>query len=92
MDFGILFLLEIVFMFINYFQSIFSVNVEILGTMLAQACCHFNFAYVIYVMNMVKHEEIKPNQIFMNRLKRFNNTIKDLMKKRVSINFRKKLS
>jgi len=70
-----------------YSQSVFSVNAEILGTMLAQACCHFNFAYVVYVLNMVKHEEIKPNQIFMDRLKCFNNTIKDLMKKRVSINF-----
>lgn len=55
--------------------------------MLAQACYHLNFAYVIYVMNMVKHEEIKPNQIFMDRLKRFDSTIKDLMKKRVCIVF-----
>lgn len=60
-------------------------NAEILGTMLSQACYHINFAYVIYIMNMMKHEEIKPNQIFMNRLKCFNNTIKDLIKKRVSI-------
>lgn len=35
-------------------------------------------------MNMVKHEEIKPNRLFMDRLNRFDNTIKDLMKKRVS--------
>lgn len=60
-------------------------NAEILGTMLSQACSHINFAYVIYIMNMMKHEEIKPNQIFMNHLKCFNNTIKDLIKKRVSI-------
>lgn len=53
--------------------------------MLAQACYHFNFAYVIYVMNMVKHEEIKPNRKFMDRLNRFDTTIKDLMKKRVSV-------
>jgi len=63
-------------------------NAEILGTMLAQACYHFNFAYVIFVMNMVKHEEIKPNQIFMDHLKHFDSTIKDFMKKRVS-RFRK---
>ncbi|NP_001153853.1 pentatricopeptide repeat domain 1 [Acyrthosiphon pisum] len=60
----------------------FRVNAEVLGTMLAQACYHFNFAYVIYVMNMVKHEEIKPNKKFMDRLNRFDTTIKDLMKKR----------
>ena len=34
---------------------------------------------------MVKHEEIKPNKKFMDRLNRFNNTIKDLMKKSVSV-------
>lgn len=56
-----------------------------LGTMLAQACYHYNFAYVIYIMNIVKHEEIKPNKIFMDRLGQFDKTIKDLMKKRVSI-------
>jgi len=67
------------------FSSNLRVNAEILGTMLAQACYHFNFPYVIYVMNMIKHEEIKPNKKFMDRLNRFNNTIKDLMKKRVSV-------
>lgn len=55
-----------------------------LGTMLGQACYHFNFGYVIFIMNMIKHEEIKPNKIFMDHLTRFDNTIKDLMKKRVS--------
>jgi len=69
-----------------FFLSNLRVNAEVLGTMLAQACYHFNFAYVIYVMNMVKHEEIKPNKKFMDRLNRFDNTIKDLMKKRVSVN------
>lgn len=59
-------------------------NAEILGTMLAQACYHLNFAYVIYIMNMIKHEEVKPNRTFMNHLSRFDKTIKDLMKKRVS--------
>lgn len=34
---------------------------------------------------MVKHEEIKPNKKFMDHLNRFDNTIKDLMKKRVSV-------
>jgi len=63
-----------------------SVNAEILGTMLAQACYHFNFGYVIYIMNTVKYEEIKPNKIFMDCLKRFDNTIKELIKKRVSSN------
>lgn len=52
--------------------------------MLAQACYHFNFGYLIYTMNMVKHEEIKPNKIFMNHLSQFDNTVKDLMKKWVS--------
>lgn len=55
-----------------------------LGTMLGQACYHFNFAYIIYIMNIIKHEEIKPNRIFMDRLIRFDNTVKDLMNKRVS--------
>jgi hypothetical protein len=34
-------------------------------------------------MNMVKYEEIKPNKMFMDRLNRFHDNIKDLMKKRV---------
>jgi len=62
----------------------FRVNAEILGTMLGQACYHFNFGYVTYIMNMVKHEEIKPNRLFMDRLNSFDNKIKDLMKKRKS--------
>lgn len=74
----------IIFLFLLIFSYNLRVNSEILGTMLAQACYHFNFGYVVYVMNMVKHEEIKPNKIFMDRLNRFDNTIKDLMKKRVS--------
>lgn len=65
-------------------MSNLSVNAEILGTMLAQACYHFNFGYVIFVMNVVKYEEIKPNKIFMERLNQFDKTIKNLMKKRVS--------
>ncbi|XP_050535202.1 pentatricopeptide repeat-containing protein 1, mitochondrial isoform X2 [Daktulosphaira vitifoliae] len=60
----------------------FRVNAEILGTMLGQACYHYNFGYVIYTMNMIKHEEIKPNNIFMERLKSFDENIKSLMKKR----------
>lgn len=51
--------------------------------MLAQGCYHFNFGYVIYTMNMVKHEEIIPNKIFIDHLSRFDNTIKDFMKKLV---------
>jgi len=77
--------LLMMFLLLFVFSSNLRVNAEILGTMLAQACYHFNFGYVVYVMNMIKHEEIKPNKIFMDRLIRFDNTIKDLMKKRVSI-------
>lgn len=74
---------------IIYFSSYLSVNAEMLGTMLAQACYHFNFAYVIYIMNMVKYEEIKPNKMFMDRLNRFQHKITDLMKKRVRFHIRK---
>lgn len=38
-------------------------------------------------MNMVKHEEIKPNRLFMDRLNNFDKKIKDLMKKKVSKSF-----
>ncbi|XP_050440368.1 pentatricopeptide repeat-containing protein 1, mitochondrial [Adelges cooleyi] len=60
----------------------FRVNSEILGTMLGQGCFHFNFGYVIFMLNMIKHEEIKPNKMFMERLNSFEDNIRDLMRKR----------
>jgi pentatricopeptide repeat domain-containing protein 1 len=46
-------------------------NAEILGAMLRQACCHFNFEYVLAIMETTLQEEVRPNEKFMEHLENF---------------------
>ncbi|KAM3966300.1 pentatricopeptide repeat-containing protein 1, mitochondrial [Aphomia sociella] len=48
------------------------VNIEILGTLLRQGTAHARFSYVLYIMNVVKEENIKINDIFLKHLEAFN--------------------
>lgn len=50
---------------------IYRVNIEILGTLLKKAAIQMQFDYVLYVMNLVKEENIKLNEAFMKHLETF---------------------
>ncbi|XP_026762393.2 pentatricopeptide repeat-containing protein 1, mitochondrial isoform X2 [Galleria mellonella] len=48
------------------------INIEILGTLLRHGTAHARFSYVVYVMNIVKEENVKINDIFLKHLEEFN--------------------
>ncbi|XP_053606102.1 pentatricopeptide repeat-containing protein 1, mitochondrial [Plodia interpunctella] len=48
------------------------INIVILGTLLRQGTATSNFGYILYVMNIVKEENIKVNDIFLKHLEEFN--------------------
>ncbi|KAH9642850.1 hypothetical protein HF086_016655 [Spodoptera exigua] len=67
------------------------VNIEILGTLLRHGTATINFGYVLYIMNIVKKENIKLNDIFLKHLVTFNEKCADNINKkdRVSETFKK---
>ncbi|KAG5870720.1 hypothetical protein JTB14_017053 [Gonioctena quinquepunctata] len=52
-------------------QRCYSLNAEITGAMLHQACYHMNFGYILYVMELCNSEQIQPNKKFMETLEQF---------------------
>lgn len=52
-------------------DSGFRMNSEILGAMLRQGCCHFNFEYVLAIMETVIEEEVEPSEKFLEHLENF---------------------
>ncbi|XP_059054056.1 pentatricopeptide repeat-containing protein 1, mitochondrial [Achroia grisella] len=48
------------------------VNIEILGTLLKHGATHARFSYVLYIMKIVKEENIIVNDIFIKHLEAFN--------------------
>lgn len=46
-------------------------NAEILGAMLRKGCCHFNFEYVLAIMETALQEEVHPNEKFLEHLDNF---------------------
>ncbi|CAH1108103.1 unnamed protein product [Psylliodes chrysocephalus] len=59
-------------------QKSYSLNAEILGAMLRQACYHFNYWYVLYIMEVCLNEEVQPNKMFMETLHEFHIRSKNL--------------
>ncbi|KAJ8713364.1 hypothetical protein PYW07_013734 [Mythimna separata] len=57
------------------------VNIEILGTLLRQGTANSQFGYVLHIMNVVKKENIKVNDIFLKHLEKFNDKCSDILKK-----------
>ncbi|CAH2039776.1 unnamed protein product, partial [Iphiclides podalirius] len=47
------------------------VNIEILGTLLRHGTAHNIFEYVFYIMEVVKEENLKPNEVFLKHLEMF---------------------
>ncbi|XP_022830225.1 pentatricopeptide repeat-containing protein 1, mitochondrial [Spodoptera litura] len=67
------------------------VNIEILGTLLRHGTASSNFGYVLYIMNVVKKENIKLNDIFLKHLVTFNDKCCHIINKKehVSETFKK---
>ncbi|XP_047503369.1 pentatricopeptide repeat-containing protein 1, mitochondrial [Pieris napi] len=57
------------------------VNIQILGTLLRHGTANSKFGYVLYVMDIVKQENLKPNDIFMKHLELFNEKCEAIVKK-----------
>ncbi|KAJ8716239.1 hypothetical protein PYW08_013524 [Mythimna loreyi] len=57
------------------------INIEILGTLLRQGTANSQFGYVLYIMNVVKNENIKVNDIFLKHLENFHEKCSDILKK-----------
>lgn len=47
-------------------------NIEILGTLLHNATHDMQFGYVLFVMSLVKQENLRVNNMFLNHLEAFN--------------------
>lgn len=60
---------------INFTLSFFNfrVNIEILGTLLRHGTTHNMFKYIFYVMDVVKEENLRPNDVFLKHLEVFQN-------------------
>lgn len=59
----------------------FRVNIEILGTLLRQGTAHNQFDYVIYIMNIVREENLKVNEVFVKHLEAFNDKCANSLEK-----------
>ncbi|XP_057667744.1 pentatricopeptide repeat-containing protein 1, mitochondrial [Diorhabda carinulata] len=64
----------------NMKEACYTLNIEILGAMLSQACHHLNFNYVIHVMELCVTENISPNKKFIETLEIFRKRIKYMRK------------
>ncbi|CAF4865988.1 unnamed protein product [Pieris macdunnoughi] len=58
------------------------VNIQILGTLLRHGTANSKFGYVLYVMDIVKQENLKPNDIFMKHLELFNEKCEAIYKQK----------
>jgi hypothetical protein len=59
-------------------------NSEILGAMLRQGCCHFNFEYVLAIMETVIEEEVEPSEKFLEHLENFHKNCQRKIRNKVS--------
>jgi hypothetical protein len=59
-------------------------NSEILGAMLRQGCCHFNFEYVLAIMETVIEEEVQPSEKFLEHLENFHKVCQRKIRNKVS--------
>jgi pentatricopeptide repeat domain-containing protein 1 len=59
-------------------------NAEILGAMLRQGCCHFNFEYILAIMETTIKEEVRPNEKFLEHLENFHKECLQKIKNKVN--------
>lgn len=62
----------------------FRVNIEILGTLLRHGTAHYQFDYVIYIINVVREENLKVNDVFVKHLEAFNDKCAKNLENKVS--------
>ncbi|XP_045766207.1 pentatricopeptide repeat-containing protein 1, mitochondrial [Maniola jurtina] len=59
----------------------FKVNIEILGTLMKNATYQMQFGYILYVMDIVKKENIRVNEAFIKHLEIFNDRCLKIIQK-----------
>ncbi|XP_034831310.1 pentatricopeptide repeat-containing protein 1, mitochondrial [Maniola hyperantus] len=59
----------------------FKVNIEILGTLMKNATLQMQFGYILYVMDIVKKENIRVNEAFIKHLEIFNDRCLKIIQK-----------
>ncbi|KPI91715.1 Pentatricopeptide repeat-containing protein 1 [Papilio xuthus] len=47
------------------------INIEILGTLLRHGTAQLKFPYVLYIMDILKEENLRPNEVFLKHLEAF---------------------
>ncbi|XP_068618640.1 pentatricopeptide repeat-containing protein 1, mitochondrial isoform X2 [Battus philenor] len=60
------------------------VNIEVLGTLLRQGTAQMEFDYILYIMDVVKQEEVTPNEIFLKHLEVFHDKCVKIIKQKQS--------
>lgn len=60
---------------------IFRVNIEILGTLLKNGIRQIQFGYILHIMEVVKQENLKVNDIFIKHLEAFNDKCLNILEK-----------
>lgn len=68
----------------NIWHNFHRMNSEILGAMLRQGCCHFNFEYVLAIMETVIEEEVQPSEKFLDHLENFHKVCERKIRNKVS--------
>ena len=68
----------------QYMHNFHRMNSEILGAMLRQGCCHFNFEYVLAIMETVIEEEVQPSEKFLEHLENFQKICQRKIRNKVS--------
>nr|XP_026486806.1 pentatricopeptide repeat-containing protein 1, mitochondrial [Vanessa tameamea] len=57
------------------------VNIEILGTLLKNGTRQTQFGYILYIMNIVKQEDLRVNDVFIKHLEGFNDKCLHIIEK-----------
>ncbi|CAK1556125.1 unnamed protein product [Leptosia nina] len=56
------------------------VNIEILGTLLRHGTTHFKFGYIVYIMKLVKDDNLRVNNTFIKHLETFSEKCEKLVR------------
>lgn len=59
----------------------YRVNIEILGTLLRNGTSKMQFGYVLYIMDVVKQERLRVNDVFIRHLEVFNDKCVKIIEK-----------
>ncbi|KPJ12301.1 Pentatricopeptide repeat-containing protein 1 [Papilio machaon] len=57
------------------------INIEILGTLLRHGTVQLKFSYVLYIMDIVKQENLRPNEVILKHLEAFHDKCVNILRK-----------